>query len=140
MRIRVRASRRGFNQIMLNLTSMIDVVFLLLIYFIVTMAVLTPEDHLSPTIQTENRSDAGQQNDFQPQVIEVGLVDGLPGYRLGSQVLRDKGSLVDVLESLPKEPGVFVRVNRGVSVGFAAAALQAARDVGFEKVTYVPVE
>jgi hypothetical protein len=33
-----------------------------------------------------------------------------------------------------------VRVYGGVDVGFAAAAIQCARDAGFEAVTYVPAK
>jgi hypothetical protein len=43
-----------------------------------------------------------------------------------------------VLRALPKEPGVVVRVSDGVSVAGAAAALQACRDAGFERIAYRP--
>lgn len=140
MRIRVRQTRRGLSQVALNLTSMIDIIFLLLIYFMVTMVVSQPEDRLSPTLQTKRNAASGDSTDFQPQVIEVVIVDGAPGYRLGSQVYRDKTSLADRLAELPKEAGVFITVSGNVSVGFATAAVQAARDADFEKVTYVPAD
>ena len=53
MRIRARPSRRRAERITLNLASMIDVTFLLLIYFMVTMVLQDQEDHLSPTLQTQ---------------------------------------------------------------------------------------
>lgn len=140
MRIRVRQTRRGLSQVALNLTSMIDIIFLLLIYFMVTMVVSQPEDRLSPTLQTKRNAASGDSTDFQPQVIEVLLVDGAPGYRLGSQIFRDKESLADRLIELPTEAGVFITVSGNVSVGFATAAVQAARDADFEKVTYVPAD
>lgn len=138
MRIRVRQTRRGLSQVALNLTSMIDVIFLLLIYFMLTMVISQPEDRLSPTLQTKRNAASGDSTDFQPQVVEVMLIDGAPGYRLGSQVFRDKSALTDRLLELPKEAGVFITVSDNVSVGFATAAVQAARDADFEKVTYVP--
>ena len=51
-----------------------------------------------------------------------------------------KSMLLEALEPLPKEAGVFIKVHEGVPVGFAVAALQVARDAGFDQVTYVPVE
>jgi hypothetical protein len=59
-------------------------------------------------------------------------------FRLGSAEYTDRASLMDALEPLPREPGLFVRVGPGVDVGSAALAIQCARDVGFEAVTYVP--
>ena len=140
MRIRVRPSRRRPEQITLNLASMIDVTFLLLTYFMVTMVLAAQEDHLSPTLQTQRESTSGEASDFQPQVIEVLPLNGAPVYRLGSRIMRDRRELAAVLEPLPKSVGVFVKVDDGVPVGVAVAAIQVARDAGFEQVTYVPAD
>lgn len=140
MRIRAPQSRRSINQITLNLTSMIDVIFLLLIYFMITMVINAPEDRLSSTIRTKRESEAGSLNDFQPQIVSVERIDGRPGFRLGSRVFFDRAGLVAALEPLSKEAGVFINVYGDVSVTLVAAAFQAANDAGFEKVTYVPIE
>ncbi len=55
-------------------------------------------------------------------------------------MLRDKASLTEALEPLPKTPGLFIKVYDAVPVGAAAAAIQAARDTGFDQVTYVPAK
>lgn len=138
MRIRARPSRRRVDRIALNLASMIDVTFLLLIYFMVTMILQDREDHLSPTLKTERRDASGAAVDFQPQRIEVLAENGREVYRLGRRVLGDRGQLAAALEPLPKSVGVFVVVHGGVSVGHAVSAVQIARDAGFEQVTYVP--
>jgi biopolymer transport protein ExbD len=140
MRIRLRPSRRRLEQITLNLASMIDVTFLLLTYFMVTMVLAAQEDHLSPTLQTQRESASGEASDFQPQIIEVLPLNGAPVYRLGSRVLRDRHELAAALDPLPKSVGVFVNVGDGVPVGVAVAAIQIARDAGFEQVTYVPAD
>ena len=140
MRIRPRQSRRRIDRITLNLASMIDVTFLLLIYFMVTTVLAIPEDRLNPTLQTRRDSATGLTSDFQPQRVEVMILDGAPAYRLVGRVFRDKANLQSVLEPLPKDPGVFIDVYDRVPVGFAVAAIQAARDAGFEQVTYVPSE
>ena len=119
---------------------MIDVTFLLLIYFMVTMVLTTTEDRLTPTLQTERDSSSGPTSDFQPQVVEVMLLDGSPVYRLGTRVMRNREELETMLLDLPKPPGVFVQVYGHVPVHFAVAAIQTARNAGFDQVTYVPAE
>lgn len=119
---------------------MIDVTFLLLIYFMVTTVLARQEDRLSPTIQTEKENASGESSDFQPQVVQVLLMDGKPAYQLGPSTFRQKAELRRALESLPRTAGVFIRVHNQVPVGFAVAAIQAARDAGFDQVTYVPAK
>lgn len=140
MRIRVKSSRRRAERITLNLASMIDVTFLLLIYFMVTTVLAKQEDRLSPTLQTESESPSGEQSDFQPQIVKVMNVNGQPVYQLGPNLHREARELRDALAGLPKTAGVFVHVHDRVSVGFAVSAIQAARDAGFDQVTYVPAE
>jgi len=138
MRIRTQQTRRQSGRITLNLASMIDVTFLLLIYFMVTMVMTPPEDRLSPALQTNREAQAGPNSDFQPQIVDVRVVDGEPAYQLGSRVFRDRQTLLAALRELPKTIGIFIQVHDDVSVGFAAAAIQVAHDAGFEKVTYLP--
>jgi hypothetical protein len=97
-----------------------------------------PEDRLSPTLRTERESRAGPASDFELQVVEALRLETGPVYRLGSRLLSDRAALTAALESLDRSSGVFVKVHDDVRVGFAVAAVQVARDLGFEKVTYVP--
>lgn len=124
------------QNITLNLASMIDVTFLILIYFMLTTVLITPEDRLTSDLQTQ-RTGAGT-TDLQPQVIEVTSHDGQPAYRLGERIMFDRDELAAVLSQLPTEEGVFINVSDHVPVGFAVAAIQEARNAGFEQVTYVP--
>ena len=133
-----RRSRRRAERLSINLTSMIDVTFLLLVYFLVSTVLARPEDLLTSSIQTRDADSAGAEIDFQPQIIEVIRLDGAPMYRLAGRTFVDASSLVDVLSDLPRDIGIFVRVHRDVPVGFALAAVQSTRDAGFEQVTYVP--
>ncbi len=116
---------------------MIDVTFLLLIYFIVTTVIATPEDALSPALKSEKSTNVVQDN-FEPQIIVVKSIENQPAYQMGDRTFLDRGKLAKFLEQLPKQPGLIFRVDDNVSVGFALAALQEARNAGFEKVTYVP--
>jgi biopolymer transport protein ExbD len=140
MRIRLRPTRRRTDAIRTNLTTMIDVTFLLLIYFMVSMVFEPNEDNLNPTLQTEREAASGAATDFEPQIIEVLPLDGAPAYRIGARVLRSRADLVAAVDGLPRSVGVFVNVSSGVEVAFAAQAIQVVRDAGFEQVTYVPAE
>ena len=126
------------NRVQLNLASMIDVVFLLLIFFLFSSIITPSEAQLAPNIQTQSAESASRSNDFAPQVVVVEVVDGQPAYRIGSRVIKQRSELLTLLRDLPHELGVFVRVDDAVPVGFAVGAIQCCRDAGFEKVTYVP--
>ncbi|MBC8201460.1 MAG: biopolymer transporter ExbD [Planctomycetes bacterium] len=129
--------RKPSSHASLNLSSMIDVTFLLLIYFIITTVIATPEDALIPALKAEKSSTVSQDN-FEPQIIHVTTVNSEPVYQLGDRSFVDRQQLAIVMKKLPKDPGVIFRVDNNVSIGFAIAAIQEARNTGFEKVTYVP--
>jgi biopolymer transport protein ExbD len=122
----------------LNLASMIDATFLLLAFFIFTSGAGSNESKLSPNLRVQQGTDA--KDDLEPQVVEVLKVDGQVVYRLGSADHPTRDALSAALRELPLDRGLFVRVYAGVDVGAAAAAIQVARDVGFEAVTYVPAK
>ena len=124
---------------MSHLTSLIDCVFLLLIYFMVTSNMSRPETDLASALKSDRQG--GAAADLTPQVIWVERnAEQRIVYRLGARVLFDKSALTAVLRQLPHETGVFVRGRSGVPWEAVAAALQACEDARFEKVTYVPAE
>lgn len=122
----------------MSMTPMIDVTFLLLIFFLISTSQTPPESALSPGLQAIS-AEAGSSSDFERQTVEILTHLGTPAYRVGSRIIRDRETLMSVLESLPKEGGLFVEGSGGVVTRYAAEALQSARDAGFEKVTYVPI-
>lgn len=140
MRIGVRDDRRRSDRVRLSMASLIDVVFLLLAFFLITSVVSEPEDSLSPNLQLDQESSSGAQQDFIPQIVEVMFVDGGTIYRIGDQDFVEREALTAALRTLPKDPGLFVRVHAGPTVAAAALGIQCGRDAGFEEVTYVPVD
>ncbi len=122
------------------MTPMIDVVFMLLIYFLLSTTLANPESDLATALRAQEESGASSASDFQPQVVEVVMDRGSVLYRLGARELRSTEPLRELLATLPKDPGVFVRVSGEVPVGAAAAGIQAAKDAGFVRVSYVPSE
>lgn len=139
MRFSSARAKRGRGMLVLEMTPMIDVIFLLLIYFFLSTTYRPPESRLSPALQAE-RVEGGSGADFQPQIVDVTMFDGRPGFGLGERIVRDRASLTSLLERLPKEGGVFVRGGNDVETSWAIDALQASADAGFLKVTYVPTK
>lgn len=129
-------SRRGTHgPISLSMTSMIDATFLLLSYFIFTTVAGDPESQLMADVSAA-RSGTGASA-LSPQIIDVESDAGGAVFRIGAREVRDRTGLTAVLKQLPHEIGVVVRVHSGPDVAAVAAAMQAAQDAGFTKVTYV---
>ena len=117
------------------MTSMIDVVFLLLIFFMVTASFSAAEEQLSSTLGADGE---GAPTTLQPQVVRVADIDGVTVFEIGSHRLQSTNSLANVLRALPKEQGVVFRVADAVPISDVAAAMQTAFDAGYTKRTYVP--
>ncbi|MEL7471853.1 MAG: biopolymer transporter ExbD [Planctomycetota bacterium] len=118
-------------------TSFIDIVFLLLIFFLVTATFQKEEDRLSSALESQSDS-GGSGADLLPQIIDVRSDDSGPVFSMGERAMRSQDELIGLLASLPKGPGVFVRVHGSAPVHAVASALQACRDAGFVRISYVP--
>ncbi|RNC81558.1 MAG: biopolymer transporter ExbD [Phycisphaera sp.] len=121
----------------LPLVGMIDVFFLLLVYFIVSTTLAIPEDELSAALRQQSEESA---SDLQPQFVEVLAQGGSVVFKVGGQQLGSQEDLRELLSQLPKEAGVFLQVDDAAPVWAAASALQACHDAGYEKLTYVTPE
>ncbi len=137
MKLSSRKVQRG-AQIELQMTSMIDVVFLLLIFFMTTASFVKTERQISSAIQY-NENSSSSPSDLEPAIVEVVATGGRSHYRMGSRDISTREELVDVLRKFPnKEDGAYVKVSDDVQYEWAAAAIQACRDANFRSVTYVP--
>jgi len=130
--------RRGLDQVPLNLASMIDVVFLLLIYFMVSTVLAPDERTLDTAIRQEEEGASSDERDFRPQRIRVQRDAEGPFWLVGQRPIRARAELEEVVGALPTEAGMVIEVAGGVPVDIAVAALQVARDAGFAEVSYVP--
>ena len=123
----------------LSTTSMIDVVFLLLIFFLVTTTFLTPERQLKPNIQVQNSATTSVTDVIEPAFIDVIQDNGVPVYRLGTTITSNLEIVSDVLERYPdKSRGAFVRLSDNCPFGMAAAAISRCRQAGFHSVSLIP--
>jgi biopolymer transport protein ExbD len=139
MRLSSRKLERD-RKITLSMTSMIDVVFLLLIFFMTTASFVKTERDLDSAIKVDKNSSAAA-SDLEPAIVEV--VAGGSGfiYRVGSREMTSQDELTDVMRGFPnKLDGAYVRVSDGAPFHMAASAIQACKDAEFDSVWYVPMD
>ena len=133
-------SRRHGAKIDLQMTSMIDCVFLLLIFFMVTSSFSLAERELDTGIKVQRA--AGQAaSDLAPAIVDI--VRGGSGrfvFKIGGRDLATSGELTDVLRQFDnKLDGAFVRAADEAPFNMAANAVQACKSAGFTLVSYVPL-
>lgn len=128
----------GKHTMRLQLVALIDVTMFLLLYFMLASSFSADEKTLSSGLGVEGRR--GKAGNLQTQVVQVTGENGLVAYRIGSRSVHDKAALESLLRLLPNEQGVVLRVSGGVPVEAAAGAIQAAKNAGFRRVSYVPVK
>lgn len=139
MKLSSRKLRRD-RKIELSMTSMIDVVFLLLIFFMTTSSFVRTERNLDSAIKVKSNSASQSTVDMEPAIVEVVEVGGRFVYRLGGREFTDHEELTRILKQFEnKADGAFVRVSDGAPFGMAAAAIQACKSADFITVSYVPL-
>lgn len=139
MRLSSRRLTRG-TEIELSMTSMIDVVFLLLIFFMTTSSFVKTERNLNSGITLQDESASGT-SDLEPAIVDVVPGGGQFVYRIGEREMTSASELTDILRQFPdKLDGAFVRVSDGAPFQMTAAAIQACKSAGFTIVSYVPLD
>jgi len=129
------------RQIELSMTSMIDVVFLLLIFFMTTASFVRTERDLDSAIKVNSRSASQAASDLEPAIVQVVPGGGGFVYKLGTREITSEQELEQVLRQFEnKADGAFVRVADQAPFAMAAAAIQACKDAGFLVVSYIPLE
>ncbi len=132
------ADRRfEMEKVRLPLIALIDVVLFLLLYFMIAGTMAGEESLLASSLRTD-KPGKGKGSDLQSQILSVEPSGESARFRLGDRSVQDKAGLAVLIKQLPKESGIIVKVAPQVRVEAAAAALQACKDAGFQKVSYVP--
>ena len=138
----MKLSNRGLRRSSapgLSMTSMIDVVFLLLIFFLVTTTFLRPEKQVATAIRPVQENSASRTSDLEPAIIDVTLQGKQVMFRIGAILTNDIEEVEKVLATFSnKDEGAFVRVSDEVPFDAAAKAIGACRANGFNAVSYVP--
>ncbi len=136
MRLSRTRTRIDPASIRLPLIALIDVILFILLYFMLAGTLAAEEADLATSLRTEKGATAA--SDLAPQTLIVESAAGAPQFRLGERVVADRASLLGVLSQLRKEMGIIIRVRGDVPVSAAATAVQACKDAGFTRVSYVP--
>ena len=138
MRLTSRSAKHA-SKLDLPLTSMIDVVFLLLIYFLVTSSLVKEERELDAGIQI--RRTASGASDLAPTIIRIVPGGGGYVYKVGGREFTSQAQLTRVLAQLEnKTEMAYVSPDDDAPYDMAAAAIQALKDARFSNVTYAPPE
>lgn len=136
MRLTSRSGRHS-SKIELQMTSMIDCVFLLLIFFMVTSSFQKTERELDPAVKVERQSLRQAASDLAPAVVEVIRGSGGFVYKLGGREVASMQELTAILAQFDnKQDGAIVRAADDAPVLMAASAIQACKDARFGKVSY----
>lgn len=135
------SSRRSEHRtrLELNMTPMIDMVFLLLIFFITTAAFVAAERHLDSAIQQRQQS-GSRASDLEPAVVEIVPAGESFVFKIGARQTGSQDELTSILRQFPnKLDGAYVRVHDDAPFSLAAAAIQACKSADFMAVSYVPL-
>jgi biopolymer transport protein ExbD len=135
--LRTEDRRFEMEKVRLPLIALIDVVLFLLLYFMIAGTMAGEESQLSSSLRTD-KPGKGRGSDLQSQVLYVEPAPSGTRFRLGERSVQDKAGLSGLLKQLPRDGGIIVKVAPAVQVEWAAAALQACKDAGFQKISYVP--
>ncbi len=139
MKLTSRSGRHA-AKIELQMTSMIDCVFLLLIFFMVTASFQKTEREIDAATKSEQVSGKAAA-DLAPAIVEV--VRGSGGgfvFRVGGRELASRAELTELLSQFDnKTQMAFVRAEDDAPYFLAVSALQACTDAGFARRTYHPL-
>jgi biopolymer transport protein ExbD len=133
--------RQQHRRLELSMTSMIDVVFLLLIFFLVTTTFVRPERQLLSAIQSNEREAAKKESVLEPAMVDVQKVGGDVVFRIGAIKTDSLAEVKRVMQGFEnKSEGAWVRVADNVPFEYAAQAVGACRAAGFSAVAWLPAE
>lgn len=136
--MRLSSQKRSEKKMELSTTGMIDIVFLLLVFFLVTSSFLPPEKELRPAIQTEKKNSSQSSSDLEPAIIEIVPEGAIHLYKLGSTKTQDINELIESLEGFSnKIDGAFVKADDDAPFDMTAQAISAAKKSGFIIVTLI---
>jgi len=134
----------------LQMTPLIDVVFLLLVFFLWTSSFERPEADLSSALVLPPLAEITGGSDAPPPLydeITIRLVQvagrEAAEIRMNDQVIADRAALADRLRqitALGAQPAVVVHPDAEVSMGVAIAVYDAVRAAGIDEVLFAVQE
>ena len=141
MRLTKPISKRSTAATMnLSTASMIDVVFLLLIFCLVTTSFRVPTQSLvTPIVSQSVSSDQIANQEVEPVILTMHNQNGEIGYELGGLKTGDTQEVRSVLEKMePKTAPIFVKVGDGIPFQTATSLIALCRSCGHDSVAWFP--
>ena len=140
--MKLSSRSRDTAKLELQMTSMIDCVFLLLIFFMVTSSFSLAERELDSAIKVRRAAATQTPSDLQPAIVEVVRSGGAAFvFKIGGRETTDLEELTSVLRNFEnKSEGAIVRAPDDAPFAMAATAIQACKNAGFALVSYVPMD
>ena len=128
----------GSKKFDLQMINMIDVVFLILIFFLATSSIVQSEKQVPAAILTHNHSGDSSSANLEPALIEMSMNAQRVVFRCGAVVTESRNEIQDLLDRfVDKSAGAFVRAAGDVPFDAPAKIIADCRKSGFSSVTYV---
>lgn len=122
-----------------NMTAMIDVVFLLLVFFLTTSSFVMPQKDLEAAIAAREQVGGAADADLEPARVRISRDGAQTIFRMGAVTTTDSQKISGMLQRFShKAPGLFVEVEAGVPFNDVATLLAIGREAGFRPVTWLP--
>jgi biopolymer transport protein ExbD len=145
MKVPNSSQRRG-GAMEINMTPMIDMVFLLIVYFVWTSGDLAQEMLLpsriseqSGTAATTSTDTPPPEADFDPVVVRVSWQADAPLWRVNDQPLGSLDKLREILTNLAeikRDAPVILHPEPEVPLGSVIDVYDLSRVIGFEKIQF----
>lgn len=146
MKVPHSSQRRGGGGIEINMTPMIDMVFLLIVYFVWTSGDLAQEMLLPSRIAeqagtqaTANTEIPPPEADFDPVVVLIAWQNDVPQWRVNDRPLASLDELREILANLAeikRDAPVILHPDPEVPLGSVIDVYDLSRVIGFEKVQF----
>jgi biopolymer transport protein ExbD len=137
--MKLATRRKHRNGLELSMTSMIDVVFLLLIFFIVTTTFVRPERQIQSAIRVNESRETTDISNLDPAIIEIVRLGPEVVFKIGAIQTNDLDEIKTILRDFDnKSEGAFIRVADNVPFEAAAQAIGVCKASGFPTVSYLP--
>lgn len=133
----LRRRKSGGGQVEIPMSSMIDVVFLLLIYFIVTQKEELSEAHLAVNLPSPN---SAQQTDIKPRLLEIEVHPGQIFLQGAPRSLEEIRGTLERLAALDPEQTVMVKTSVMARTEELVQVLDLCKGVGLSKLNVVTLQ
>ena len=133
----LRRRKGDGGQVEIPMSSMIDVVFLLLIYFIVTQKDELSEAHLAVNLPSPN---SAEQTEVKPRLLEIEVHPGQIFLQGSLQTAETMRATLEQLAALDPEMTVMVKTSVMAQTDDLVTVLDLCKGVGLSKLNVVTLQ